>query len=336
LLTINSIESRGCDMREIVEVSKQNNLLGIQEGFYSASRRPGQAERYDLLSINFESFLNASVPLTQRKAELIRRLLKEFLDALPTDYNNILRLIFSPDQKKFQIYNSVNVCLLSLVIGWTLNYSREELLELGFAALMHDIGMFAMEGLIYTNEILGREQIENIKQHPVHGIRMIDRFTEVTEDLEQAILQEHEREDGSGYPKGINGKHIHEFAKIIAIADCFEALTHYRPYRKSCSPYEAMQTILRISKSQLDARLANNLVNALSFFPPGTCLRLANGEIGFVTAVNKGAPLSPVISVCYDQDGHELRGKKVVDLQKEKDNHVVRVISLESSSHLNH
>ncbi|MGA1874208.1 MAG: HD-GYP domain-containing protein [bacterium] len=323
-------------MREILEADKQKNLLDIQEGFYSSSSRPGHADRYDLLSINFESFLNASAPLTQRKAELIRRLLKEFLDDLPANYNNIVRLILLPDQKKFQIYNSVNVCLLSLLIGWTLNYSREELLEMGFAALMHDIGMFAMEGLIYTNETFGQEQREDIRQHPVHGVRMIDRFTEVTSDLEQAILQEHEREDGSGYPTGMNGKHIHEFAKIIAIADCFEALTHYRPYRKSCSPYEAMQTILRISKSQLDARLTNNLVNVLSFFPPGTCLRLADGAIGFVTAIHEGAPLSPVISIYYDQEGRELRGKKVVDLQKEKDNHVVRVISLEPSSHLNH
>lgn len=318
-------------MKERIDSTKEEYLLMIQDDYFSNCCQSSKAQHYDLLAINFESFINSSAPITEKKAEIIRRFLKELIVDLPANLNDILKLTLIPDQKKYQVYNSINVCLLSLLIGRGLNYSHEDLLELGFAALMHDIGMFAMEGLIYTNEIFTKEQREDIKQHPSNGVRILDQFTKVTKDLELAILQEHEREDGSGYPKGINGKHIHQFAKIIAIADCFEALTHYRPYRsRSITPYQAAQAILQLSKSQLDTSLTNSLINALSFYPLGTFVRMAQGEIGMVVEINEDAPLSPVISLFYDREGQELQDKKRLNLQTEKDNHIAWVIDLKT------
>jgi HD-GYP domain-containing protein (c-di-GMP phosphodiesterase class II) len=317
-------------MKETIDPIKQKSLIRInQQNFFSRSH---YSETYDILSINFESLINSSAPLTSKKAGMVKMLLKELISHLSIDYNEILKLTLISNRKKFQIYNSINVCLLSLLIGRALNYSDEELLELGFAALMHDIGMFAMEGMIYTAETFSKEQRENILLHPSNGLLLLDRFTQVTADLEKAVIQEHEREDGSGYPEGIHGKNIHEFAKIIAIADCFEALTHFRPYRKCARPYDAMQTVLQLSKSQLDRTMANSLVNALSVYPPGTCVRLASGEVGMVTKVNEGAPLSPVVSLCYDRDGHEIKESKTIDLQLEKENYIMRVIDLELST----
>lgn len=317
-------------MKETIDPIKQKSLIRInQQNFFSRSH---YSETYDILSINFESLINSSAPLTTKKASLVKMLLKELISHLATDYNEILKLTLISNQKKFQIYNSINVCLLSLLIGRALNYSDEELLELGFAALMHDIGMFAMEGMIYTAETFSKEQRENILLHPSNGLLLLDQFTQVTDDLEKAVIQEHEREDGSGYPQGVNGKNIHEFAKIIAIADCFEALTHFRPYRRCVLPYDAIQTVLQLSKSQLDRIMANSLVNALSIYPPGTCVRLASGEVGIVTKVNEGAPLSPVISLCYDREGHEIKESKIIDLLIEKENYIIRVIELELPS----
>jgi len=318
-------------MKETIDPIKQKNLGRInQHTFFTRSH---YSELYDLLSINFESLIISSAPLTARKANQVKTLLKEFISHLPSDYNEILKLTLISNRKKFQIYNSVNVCILSLLIGRTLNYSDDELLELGFAALMHDIGMFAMEGMIYSAETFSKEQRENILLHPSNGLLLLGQFTQVTNDLEKAIIQEHEREDGSGYPQGMNGRNIHEFAKIIAIADCFEALTHFRPYRKSYFPYDAIQTVLQLSKSQLDRIMANSLVNALSIYPPGTCVRLASGEVGIVTKVNEGSPLSPVVSLCYDRDGREIKETRTIDLQTEKENYIVRVIDLELPSY---
>lgn len=315
-------------MKEMIDSIKQKNLININHQNLSA--RSHYSELYDILSINFESLLNSSPPLTGKKTGLIKMLLKELISNLPANYNEILKLTLVSNRKKFQIYNSTNVCLLSLLIGRVLNYSEDELLELGFAALMHDIGMFAMEGLIYTAETFDRGQRENILQHPNNGLLLLDQFTQVTENLEKSVIQEHEREDGSGYPEGISGKNIHEFAKIIAIADCFEALTHFRPYRKYAFPYEAIQIILQLSKSKLDRSIANSLVNALSIYPPGTCVRLAGGEVGIITQVNEKAPLSPVVSIYYDGEGHELKEYENIDLHQNRENYIIRVVDLDS------
>ncbi|MEW5802230.1 MAG: HD domain-containing phosphohydrolase [bacterium] len=317
-------------MKEIIDPIKQNNLIRINQHHFSA--RSHYSEIYDILTINFESLINASSPLAERKAVLMKTLLKELISQLPSDYHEILKLTLVKNQKKFLLHNSINVCILSLLIGRALNYSDDELLELGFAALMHDIGMFALEGMIYSAETFTKEHRDNIFLHPNNGLLLLDRFTRVTEDLEKAVIQEHEREDGSGYPEGIKGKNIHEFAKIIALADCYEALTHFRPYRKCTHPYDAIQMILHLSKSQLDRIVANGLVNSLSIYPPGTCVRLASGEIGIVIMINEGAPLSPVVSLCYDRDGFDFKESKTVDLLKEKENYIIRIIDLDLSS----
>lgn len=320
-------------MKEIIDPIKKNILTQISQQQFST--RSHYSEVYDILLINFESLINSPASFTEKRINTIKKLLRELTTHLPTDYNEILTLTLIANQKKFLLHNSLNVCLISLLIGRTLNYSEEELLELGFAALLHDIGMFGMEGLIYSAETFNPEQREKLHQHPNSGLLLLDKFTRVTEDLEKAVIQEHEREDGSGYPEGINGKNIHEFAKIIAIADCFESLTHFRPYRKYALPFDALQSILQLSKNQLDRIMANGLVNALSLYPLGTCVRLAGGEVGIVTKVYSGAPLSPEISVCYDRDGHEFRGEEIqtIDLLKEEKNYILRVIDLEAPVH---
>lgn len=320
-------------MKEIIDPIRKNSLINLSQQHICA--RPRYCEIYDILFINFESLINSSTPLTEKKIRLIKGLLNELISHLPADYNDILKLTLIPNQKKFQIHNSLNVCLLSILIGKALNYSDEELLELGFAALMHDIGMFAIEGLIYSGETFSQEHREMVQQHPVSGLRLLDQFIKVTENIEKAVIQEHEREDGSGYPEGIKGKHIHEFAKIIAIADCFESLTHFRPYRKCALPVDAIQSILQLSKSQFDWIMANSMINALSLYPPGTCVRLADGEIGIVTKVSPGAPLSPSIAVYYDRYGRECRGEiQTIDLLEDDENYILRIIDLDAPDHL--
>lgn len=315
-------------MKERVDVIKNRKLLSIQTECFSFTSPSPSSAWYDLLAINFEGLITSSAPLTEKKIETIRGILIDLITDPAQRYNEILHLTLNPNRKKFQIYNSVNVCLLSLLIGRSLHFSQNELLELGFAALMHDLGMFAMEGIIDTNEPLTPEQRADIRQHPANGLVVLGQFTHHTEHLEQSILQEHEREDGSGYPKGLNGKNIHEFAKIIAIADSFEALTHYRPYRPCSYAYEAVQTILGLAKDKLDRTSVNGFVKALSFFPCGTCVRLADQSIGFVSEIHEADPLNPVISLIYDAEGNEPDSHQTIDLQKEKNNYIVRIIDL--------
>ncbi|MCM8789654.1 MAG: HD domain-containing protein [Candidatus Omnitrophica bacterium] len=321
-------------MKEIIDPIRKNSLIHLSQQHLCP--RSHYCEIYDIMFMNFESLINSSTPLTEKKISVIKGLLNEMISNLPGDYNEILKLTLVPNQKKFQIYNSLNVCLLSILIGKALNYSDQELLELGFAALMHDLGMFAIEGLIYSGETFNQEHRQMLQQHPVSGLHILDQFIKVTENIEKAVIQEHEREDGSGYPEGINGKNIHEFAKIIAIADCFESLTHFRPYRKCVLPVDALQSILQLSKSQFDRIMANGMINALSLYPPGTCVRLADGEIGIVTKVNPGSPLSPSVAVYYDRHGRECRGEiQTIDLLEDDENYILRIIDLEAIDDLN-
>jgi len=197
--------------------------------------------------------------------------------------------------------HSVNVCVLSLMLGNALLYRREELLKLGMGALLHDVGKLKVPREILDKpDRLTREEFQQIKSHALAGYEMIKGNVEASLLSAHVALQHHEKVDGSGYPRGLRGAEIHEFGRITAIADMFDALTSDRAYRCRVTPHEAARILKLKSGKHLDERLTKKFLERVAVYPNGTIVRLNNGEVGVVMRQQAGRPERPVVRVMTD------------------------------------
>lgn len=211
----------------------------------------------------------------------------------------------------------VNHATYTLKLGRGLKWSPERQVRLGVAALLHDIGMCRVPQHIRHKEgKLAPEEMNEIRKHPEYGLRIIlDGFGEPFRWLGEALYHEHEREDGRGYPQGLLGNEISEYAKIIGLADVYEALTHNRPHRKRLLPHKAVQEIIQTQKASFHQRLLKVMLEELSVFSLNSLVRLNSNAIGRVAQTVPGQPLRPVVQLLYDGDGNEISDERMIALK---------------------
>ncbi|HHT9135928.1 MAG TPA: HD-GYP domain-containing protein [Candidatus Wunengus sp. YC60] len=244
-------------------------------------------------------------------------LIAKIIDTPDAMENLYRKAIYRKDFKYDSRVHGINVAIFAIKIGEGLGYKRDQLVELGIAALIHDIGMCKISDEVVNKEgVLTNEEYALIKKHPQFGYNIVlNAMGEKYKWLAEVISQEQEREGGQGYPRGLQGKEIHEYAKVIGLVDVYEALSHPRPQRKRFLPYEATKVIVNSSKNMFPQKLIKVLLTKLSCFPIGSYVVLNSKAIGKVVETNEASPLRPVIEMLYDSMGKKLAEKKIVKLQ---------------------
>ena len=216
------------------------------------------------------------------------------------------------------VTHSINVMVYAMKIGIGLGYHESQLLELGVAAIFHDVGMLKIpEEIVNKREKLTDEELAFLRKHPEFGAEVISTLGGSQYPwLLHVVLQEHEREGGQGYPRGLKAHEIDEYAKIVGMADVYEALAHPRPHRREYLPFEAVKRILDAYRGHFPNHLVKILLQKLSIFPIGSFVRLNSRAIGRVVETNESAPLRPTVEVFYDSQGKRLKEQKIINLQE--------------------
>lgn len=225
------------------------------------------------------------------------------------------------------IFNhSVNVCMLSLIMGLYLELKRDQLKNLGLAALLHDIGQSKVpRNILYKPSPLTESECEKIKKHPIFGYDMLRVYNQLPESVSLTALQHHERLDGSGYPNRLRGDDISFYSRIVAVADVFDALLADRPFRKAFFPHQAVDIIVR-SPNQFDPEVLRIFVENVAIYPLGSVVSLNSGEIGVVVDMNRGQQTRPVVRIMYDQDSMKVQSIKEIDLSKCPDIYIAKLL----------
>ena len=206
------------------------------------------------------------------------------------------------------VVHMVNVAIFAIEIGVGLLYSREQLIKLGVAGLLHDVGMWKIpREIIEKHGHLNDEEFEMVRKHPEYGFEILSSLGEEYAWLAEIALQEHERENGQGYPRGLKGEEINESAKIIGLADVYEAISHFRCYKKHLIPHYALKELLNTQRGVFPSRIIKALIGRFSIFPLYSYVRLNSGYIGRVIEVNEAYPLRPTVKILFDSQ------KKKVD-----------------------
>ncbi|PGZ93229.1 HD-GYP domain-containing protein [Bacillus sp. AFS029533] len=213
--------------------------------------------------------------------------------------------------------HSLNVAIYSLGIGTALDLSKIQLNLLGLGALLHDVGKMAIPKKILNKRgRLTEDEYAFIKQHTIAGYDLLRQVSSIHPLVADCALQHHERINGSGYPKGLIGKGIHLFSKIIGIADFFDAVTSNRVYRQAMLTHEGLTLLINESDKLYDAKLISIFSDLLTIYPTGLHVKLSDGRQGIVFSQNDAATDRPVVLI-IEENGIKLSNPYEVNLYNE-------------------
>lgn len=222
--------------------------------------------------------------------------------------------------------HGAHVAILTLHVGAELGLSRAWLVDLGIAALLHDIGMTRVQHLLPVAHHLSAEQIRELRKHPLQGERIVRNSPGLPPVVRDVVVQEHERADGSGYPQGLSGERIAEPAQLVGLLDVYEALTHDRPHRVRLVPAQASRTLTETHRQAFAKPLLQAFLRAIPLYPVDSWVQLKTGDLAKVVASHRAAPLYPTVAVLADRQGRAYSQSRTVQLAPSGDAAIARAI----------
>ncbi|MBQ7678215.1 MAG: HD-GYP domain-containing protein, partial [Lachnospiraceae bacterium] len=219
--------------------------------------------------------------------ELTRAIMK--YDAVAVD---IAALKIS-DEYTFK--HSVDVASLAMIIGKKYGLKKNEIRELGIAGLLHDVGksQIPLEILNKPGK-LNDEEFHQMKYHSLFGYKILEKSSGFSMAIKSGVLQHHEKMNGHGYPMGVGADKIHKFARIISVADVYDALVTERPYKKGFPKKDAIEILMTMT-DDLDIDVMKSFLTSIILYPVDSIVKLSNGEYAKVVENNPDYPLRPKV-----------------------------------------
>jgi len=205
-----------------------------------------------------------------------------------------IRIFKSEDKDTYK--HSLNVGFYSFLIAKWIGLNEYEIEKVVKAGLLHDIGKSKIPSEIINKKgKLNREEFEVIKTHSAKGYEMSADIPNIDEDVRRAILLHHERVDGSGYPYGLKGEEINLFAKILAIADVYDALTSERVYKNKSTPFEAIEEFHMMGLYSFDTCILEIFFNNIINYYVNAKVKTNIGEVAEIVFIPPNNITKPVI-----------------------------------------
>lgn len=297
------------EVREINRVLKEE-IGGETNGIYPSAKA--------YVSGSIRRVEESKSPDIKRGEELVKRIIDSIAES------SALLLLATDRRQEFSLStHSVNVAILSLRLAQTLKYEPQNQVRVGLAALLHEIGVVVLpKPMIYqTGEVSPQ-----VRQRSVHGAKLLQEFCPEYDWLAETVGQVNERENGSGFPLGLEGEDIREEAKILGIVDVFEACIHDRPHRKASTGYQVLHELTRGETKSFSDRIVKAWIASFSVYPYNEYVVLNTGELGQVAAVNAENVLRPVIKILYDSKGRPLDEPRETDLAQNSSLYITKAV----------
>jgi HD-GYP domain-containing protein (c-di-GMP phosphodiesterase class II) len=297
-------------------------ILG-KTGFWNKGRVEGrntiqEARAYQKVLLGLANQVKASI-LNDEKID-ISSVIQHLRHIIESDLVEPLyySLIFQGGKERTIEEHTVEVAIFSLLVGLGLGYNKKRLLPLAMVAFLHDVGMYKMHiAILRKKGKLSEREFNEIKRHPELSAGILSKLGDKFGWLANLSLQVHERIDGSGYPRGLDGDKIHEFPLIVGLVDIYSAMIQDRPYRNRIEKTRALKGIISSNKDKFPTKIVKAFLNQISFFPAGSHVKLNDHSGGRVISTNREFPLKPIVEILYDHTGNKLKTSKIIDLSKQ-------------------
>jgi HD-GYP domain-containing protein (c-di-GMP phosphodiesterase class II) len=292
----------GVEVPELIsEETQRKAISAIRTAFKEFSEQPGRRS-------------SVTYPYVGRS---MRQMMSSIMDDLSRNRDGMIMLMNMHSVDHYLYSHSLNVCVYSTILGMAHGLNNEQLMTLGLGALLHDIGKTQISFEVLTKAgQLSAEEYEEIKLHTERGFQILKDEPNIPLLAAHCAYQHHERLNGSGYPRGIKGDDIHEYAKLIAIADSYDAMTSHRVYRNAMMPHEAVEALYAGSGTLYDTNMLRLFRDKVAIYPIGVGVRLSTGHSAVVVDINSAYAQRPIVRILTDEQGKDLREPYDMDLSK--------------------
>lgn len=279
--------------------------------------RTGQFQKeYDrmlhLIKSAFQSVLASDLPIYELRHQL-ENLIKQL-----KHYNVLTFTPRNMNEYDYLYHHAILSSLTSYALAQWHALPKRDWMQVAFAGLLHDIGNTKIDPqILYTPKPLTESEAEEMRMHTTYGYQQLRKTAAINEGVRLAALQHHEKMDGSGYPFRLTGEKIHIYARIVAVADIFHAMTLNRRYRKAQSPYLVLEQIKLEAFGKLDPNVVQTFVDKVTQFHNGMRVRLSNDKVGEIVFSDRNHPTRPMVSI---------QGE-IVNLMQERQLYIEEVIS---------
>jgi len=254
-------------------------------------------------------------------AQRAERAVLRVVDQVLKDRATMLGMLTLRDYDDHSLIHAVNVSILSVALGENLGFGRQQLFELGFAALFHDIGKVLIPTTVLNKQaFLSDEEWRLVSQHPDFGLLIMFDMEGLPEPPYRAMLATYEHHMGTslnGYPRVIRRRRQGLFARIVAIAEAYDAaISNFSRQFKPCSPDEAIRQLLHNDGNLYDPVLVRAFATMMGVYPVATLAILDTGELGVVVAPNANpkALSRPMVRIVANQEGERIGDGPIRDL----------------------
>ncbi|MES2257580.1 MAG: HD domain-containing phosphohydrolase [Pseudomonadota bacterium] len=243
----------------------------------------------------------------ERNAESeLRHIARSVLDAVELNTDIALACIFlSQIAGTYAVRHCIETAVVAVSVARRMRKAQDETLVIALAALTMNVGMLRHQNTFNKNSSLTSEEMSIVRRHPAESVDLLRDAGVQDEEWISCVLMHHENDDGSGYPEGRTSDEITQNARLISLADRYCAQVSARNYRCSVLPDQALHNLLGNPDKVADALLADHFASQLGQYPPGSLVRLQNGEIGVVTQRDGGGHLH--IHCLRDASGKPMR-----------------------------
>lgn len=249
----------------------------------------------------------------------IRGYLLPLLDHIEQSPSDILTLHHFSTKDDYVYQHSIAVGLLSGFIARKAGFLKGEWLQVALAGCLSDCGMSKVNPkILHKQTSLTEEEYNEVKNHPTYSYKMVKDISVLRDGAKIAIFQHHERLDGSGYPTGEKNAKIHPFAKIIAVADTFHAMTSERLYRLKQSPFKVLEMIREDQFGKFDLTAIKALSTALINFSIGTKVKLSDGQMAEILFISDKSPTRPMVKL--------IENGEIIQLEQNRQLHIDEVL----------
>ena len=249
----------------------------------------------------------------------VREVIIPLFDKAMESPSDILMLHHYCQKEDYLYHHAVSLGLLSGFIAYKMKFDMADVYQVTMAGCLADCGMSKIPNKILTKPSkLSLEENEEMFKHPLYSYQLVQSSPILKDTVKVAILEHHERINGSGYLLRKKGDAIHIFSKIIAVADVYHAMTSERIYRKKQSPFKVMEMIMQDDFGKFDLRIVKTLLAGLTTFSSGSRVKLNNGNIAEIIFIDNNSPTRPLVKV--------MNSSTIINLSKMRDLYIAEIL----------
>lgn len=257
---------------------------------------------------------------------IVKKTVNEIIQMIISNETVMMQITGVRDIDNYTFLHCVDVCIYSVIIGKKLGYSKEQLINLGMGAILHDIGKCKIPlEILQKPDKLTDKEFSTMKLHTVFGCEIIKSAYGLSSKIGNIAFQHHEKWDGSGYPIGIKSEIIDPFSRIVTIADIYDALTADRVYKNKVLPHIAAEYIKNNSAKLFDPYLVELFLTTIAVYTEGTIVLLNTGEVGSVLSTGRTSCTKQKINIIANKAGPPVLKPYTIDLEKSPDVEIVEI-----------